>query len=82
MNTIKNFDASRLQQEEAFGFHELVKAETAKCEDSKVTPLQQSYETAFAAFDAAFKPGGKSDLTVSIAEADALRDRLFRGLCQ
>lgn len=78
---IKSLNLSYLRQEEAFGFHKLAKDETAKCTDSKLASLQQTYVSAFNSFDESLKQGGGENvLTVSITKQDAVTDTMYRGL--
>lgn len=80
MAEIKDIDLSRLHQEESFGFHQLVSIETAKCNDSKVVPLQADYISALTAFDAALKTGGTNPLSASVSELDTQRDNAYAAL--
>lgn len=80
MAEIKEFDLGKQRQEEAFGFHQLVCAETAKCTDAKVTDLQTAYVAAFAAFDKALKTGGASIISDQLLELDTQRDNAYSGL--
>lgn len=80
MAEIKVFDLGKQRQEEDFGFHQLACAETAKCTDAKVTPLQTAYADAFGLFDKALKTGGASIISDQLVELDAQRDDAYSGL--
>lgn len=80
MSEIKNLHLAHLRQEEAFGFHQLVIAETARCTDAKLTPLQTAYTTALNNFDQALKTGGTNPLSEQITALDAKRDEAYAGL--
>lgn len=80
MAEIKEFDLGKQRQEEAFGFHQLACAETAKCTDAKVTDLQTAYADAFAAFDKALKTGGANIISDQLLELDTQRDNAYSGL--
>lgn len=80
MAQIKELDLGKQRQEESFGFHNLANAETAKCNDEKVKPLQTAYTTALSVFDAALKTGGTNPLSNTITELDGLRDDAYSGL--
>lgn len=80
MAEIKNFDLGHLHQEESFGFHQIAKGETAKCNDPKLTDLQAAYALAFNQFDVSLKQGGGENyLTSPIARLDEERDNAYRG---
>jgi hypothetical protein len=80
MATIKNFDVTRLHQEEDFGFHTLMLKETGQCTDAKVVPLHTVYANAFAKFDEALKPGGKDPATTGLTNLDTQRDQAYSGM--
>lgn len=80
MAEIKEFDLGKQRQEEDFGFHQLACAETAKCTDAKVTPLQTAYADALAGFDKALKTGGANIISDQLLELDAQRDDAYSGL--
>lgn len=80
MTQIKELDLGKQRQEESFGFHALASAETAKCSDEKIKPLQTAYTAALSAFDAALKTGGSHPLSETVVRLDGLRDNAYSGL--
>lgn len=80
MAEIKEFDLGKQRQEEDFGFHQLACAETAKCTDAKVTPLQKAYADALDVFDKALKTGGASIISDQLLELDMQRDEAYSGM--
>lgn len=74
---IKIFDPTRLRQEEARTFHEMMTGLTAMCTHELVTAVQALYVTAYNAFKAALKPDAKSQVTAEMTELDNQRDQLF-----
>ncbi|MEG2066528.1 MAG: DUF6261 family protein, partial [Tannerellaceae bacterium] len=80
MGQIKELDLGKLRQEESFGFHTLANAETAKCKDEKLKPLQTDYNHALIGFDAALKTGGGNPLSETITQLDGQRDEAYSGL--
>lgn len=80
MGVIKDLSVTKLRQEEAFGFHKLVSAETAKCTDAKFTELQTAYVEAFIAFDKALKTGGASIISSQLVEIDSKIGEAYSGM--
>lgn len=80
MAQINGFNLGNLRQEEDFGFHQLVIAETAKCNDEKLTQVQTAYSDALSKFDDALKVGGANALSVPLSGQDEVRDNTYRGL--
>lgn len=81
MSEIKNFDLTRLQQDEDFGFHNIALAEFQKCTDSKITELVNNYKAKYDLFDETMKVGGGENvLSYDVTRLDQIRDEAYVGL--
>ncbi len=75
--TIKFFDPSRLRQEEARTFHEMMSGLTAMCTHELATASQTHYVESLNAYKSALRPDSKSQVTSEITNLDTLRGQVF-----
>lgn len=80
MAEIIRMDFGRFLQHQDFALHSLIIPEVEKLADAQVTGLVATYKEKFAKFDETLKVGGKSPYSKQLADLDAVRDKIYKGM--